>query len=254
MGLADPRPTGLKRLLSLSGVVPLGAFVLFHLWITLSIVGSREVYERQVAVLHNGPLLGLLEVVLVIVPLAFHAGYGVIRSFQPRDRDHAYGTDQMVTLQRASGIVVLVFVALHVWELRVQTWTQGLAVSSYATKLVEHLSSTQSGIPFIALGYLVGIAATLFHLAAGMTSFCTTWGYTRTIASQRRARLLFRVLGILLFALSAAIVIQLATGSRLFPAEKPSTSALVCGSSAVTPPPPPHATPSASPALPARDH
>jgi succinate dehydrogenase / fumarate reductase cytochrome b subunit len=242
----DRRGDLYKRLHSLSGVVPIGAFLLFHLWVTSSLGSSREIYDRQIGFLHGGPVLGFLEVVLVILPLLYHGVYGVIRSFQPRDPNHAYDTDVMLTLQRASGIVVLVFVAVHVWEFRVQTWTHGLAVSSYSTKLIEHLSSTQSGIPFIALGYLVGIAASVFHLANGMTSFCATWGFAPTFAARHRLRVFFRVLGILLFALSAALVIQLATGSRFFPAEEPGSAALPCGSGVAAPVPPPHVHPAAS--------
>jgi succinate dehydrogenase/fumarate reductase cytochrome b subunit (b558 family) len=250
----DRRGPLLQRLHSLSGVVPLGAFLLFHLWITSSLGGSRDVYDRQVGFLHGGPLFGFLEVVLVILPLLYHGLYGVVRSLQPRDPNHAYDTDVMVTLQRASGIVVLVFVAVHVWELRVQTWTRGLAVSSYSTKLVEHLSSTQSGIPFIALGYLTGIAATVFHLANGLTSFCTTWGYAPTFAARHRLRILFRVLGVLLFAISSALVVQIATGSRFFPAEEPASATQPCGTNVGSTVAPPHAHPGASAALPGRGH
>jgi succinate dehydrogenase/fumarate reductase cytochrome b subunit (b558 family) len=250
-GATDARHDRLKRLHSLSGVVPLGAFVLFHIWISLSAAGSREIYDRQIAFLHGGPVLGLLEVVFVILPLAFHGLYGVIRTFQPREKDHAYGTDLMVTVQRVSGLVVLVFVALHLWELRGATWLRGLPVASYSTKLVEDLSSTQSGVPWIALGYLVGIAATVLHLVVGMTSFLTTWGYTTTTKSQRRARSFFRGVGVLFFVLSAALVIQIATGARIFPAEESKSDALLCGPDASSTPPPPHASAAASSALPA---
>lgn len=227
-----PLPTGARKLLSLSGVVPLGVFLLLHVWITASIVGSPTVYDRQIGFLHGGPLLGFLEVVLVLVPLAFHGIYGVIRSLQPREPVHAYDSDLMRVLQRVSGVVVLVFVIAHVWEFRVQSWTNGLAPSSYSTKLIEHLSSTQwGGIPWIAFGYLVGIAASFFHLANGMTSFLTTWGIARTEASQRRARLLSRGAGMIFFALCAAMVLQLATGARFFPAEAPRlVLATTCGS------------------------
>lgn len=245
---ADRRGSLGQRLHSLTGVVPLGAFLLFHTWISTSLGGARDVYDRQVGFLHGGPVLGFLEVVLVILPLLYHAVYGVMRSFQPRDPNHGYATDMMVTLQRASGIVVLVFVAVHVWEFRVQTWTHGLAVSSYSTKLVEHLSSTQSGVPFVALGYLVGIAASFFHLTSGLSAFCTTWGYATTLAARRRQRIFFRVLGVLLFALSAALVVQLATGTRFFPIEEPrSNTTPACGSEAVSPPTPPHAHSAALP-------
>lgn len=220
-----------RRLHSLSGVVPLGVYVLIHIGVTASIGSSLALYDRQVGFLHGGMILGLLEIALVLVPLAYHAVYGVLRSLQPRDADaasHGYDNDLMLTLQRASGLAVLVFVVLHVWEFRGQTWTGGLAVGSYSTKLVADLSSTTWGIPWIALGYLAGIAATLFHLASGMTSFCRTWGFATAPGALRRARLVFRATGILFFLISAVLVVQLATGARFFSKHEPSRGA-PCG-------------------------
>lgn len=243
------RGTGLKKLHSLSGVIPLGAFLVLHIWVTASIVGSRAVYDRQVGLLHSG-VLGVLEP-LVIAPLFFHAIYGVVRMLGPRDTEHAYDTDVLATLQRASGLVVLAFVSLHLWEFRAQTWMHGLAESSYSTKLVEDLSSTKYGVPWISLGYVVGLAGSVFHLVNGMGSFCTTWGYTRTQAAQKAARVVFRVSGVLLFALSSALVVQLATGSRLFPASEPAWPAFSCGPDSQPPPPPPHAIPAATAPRPA---
>ena len=235
----------LRKLHSLTGVVPIGAFLFLHLWMTASIGGSRAIYDRQVGFLHGGPVLGVLEVVLILLPLGYHALYGIVRSLQPRDPVLTYDNDLMVVLQRVSGAVVLVFVVLHVWEFRVQTWTTGLPVSSYSSKLVEHLSSTQVGVPWIALGYLVGTAASLFHLVNGMTSFCNTWGFATNAASLHRLRLLFRGLGIIFFGLSAALVVQLATGLRVFPAEKATVEAAACGPGAISPPPDPSTVPNA---------
>jgi succinate dehydrogenase / fumarate reductase cytochrome b subunit len=234
----------LKKLHSLSGVVPLGAFVVLHLWVTASLVGSRAVYDHQIAVIHTG-LFGALEP-LVILPLFFHAIYGVIRVLGPRDPDHAYDTDLMAALQRASGIVVLAFVGLHLWQFRAQTWMHGLSESAYSTKLVADLSSTKYGVPWIALGYIVGMAGSLFHLVNGMTSFSTTWGFARTASTQLRVRSVFRIAGLLLFALSSAMVVQLATGSRVFPASASNTSAFECGSAALPAPTPSHAIPAAT--------
>jgi succinate dehydrogenase / fumarate reductase cytochrome b subunit len=234
----------LKKLHSLSGVVPLGAFVVLHLWITASVVSSRAVYDRQIGFLHSG-LLGVLEP-LVILPLFFHAIYGVLRVVGPRDPDHAYDTDLMAALQRASGIVVLAFVSLHLWEFRAQTWMHGLAESAYSTKLVADLSSTKYGVPWISLGYIVGMAGSVFHLVNGMTSFCTTWGFAPTEPARRRVRFVFRIAGILLFAISSAIVVQLATGSRLFPVTESTWPAFECGPDALSPPTPAHAIPAAT--------
>lgn len=242
----DARHETLKKLHALSGVLPLGAFVVIHIWVTSAVTSSRDVYDRQIGWLHSGWFLGLLEIVLVVAPLLYHAVYGTWRSLQPRDPDHAYDTDLMVSLERASGVVVLVFVAAHFWEFRGQTWNGTLPVSSYSTKLVEDLSSTQRGVPWIAAGYFIGIAATCFHLVNGMTSFLTTWGYTRSEAARRRARILVRVAGVTVFVIASGIVLQLATGIRYFPVEEP--KAPLCGPSAppAITPLPPRARPSSS--------
>jgi succinate dehydrogenase / fumarate reductase cytochrome b subunit len=239
--MADPRDRPMTlpaKLGSLSGVVALGAFVVLHLWVSSAAVGSRDLYDRQLAALHGGAVLGLLHVVLVLVPLVYHAGYGIVRTLQPRDPHHAYPNDLMLLLERASGVVVLVFLVAHAWEFRAQTWGLHRATAAYSTKLVEDLSSTSHGVPFVAMGYVVGLAATMFHLVNGLSSFCTRWGYTPHRAAQLRARIAFGVAGACLFVISAAIVVQLATGVRYFPADEPRASDVACGPGAISPPPP----------------
>ncbi len=233
-----------QKLFSLSGVVPLGAFLLLHLWTAAALLGSHAVYDRQVSFLHGGPVLGFLEIVLVLVPLLFHALYGVWSALQPRNATpHAYDSDLLFALERVSGVIVLVFVLAHLWETRVQTWTGGLLVGSYSTKLVADLSSLTFGVPWIALGYVLGIAATVFHLVNGLTSFSITWGYTPTLPSQRRARLVFRAIGVLLVLTGTATVVQLATGARFFAPPHGDVPAAACGPTASAAPSP---VPSAS--------
>ncbi len=239
--LAPPRSTA-RKLFSLSGVVPLGAFVLLHLWTTAALLTSQSTYERQVGVLHGGPVTVALEVVLILLPLAFHGGYGTWLALQKRPKVHAYGTDLRLSLERISGLVVLLFVIAHLRATLVPAWSGELVVGSYSTRLVEQLSTLGWGIPWTALGYLIGLAATAFHLATGLTSFVTTWGYVRGPRAERRAQLFLRGLGIALFAIGAATIITVATGTRFFGPEAPSSAGL-CGSAAV---PAPSALPSAS--------
>jgi succinate dehydrogenase / fumarate reductase cytochrome b subunit len=232
---ATVRPrTPADKLLSLTGVVPLGAFLLLHLVVTSAIAGSREAYDRQASALHGG--LGVLEVVLVLAPLLLHAGYGVLRTVRGGARTRAYASDLGPLVQRASGLVVLVFVVAHVVEFRAEMWTRGAPASAFSSKLIDDLSSTSGGVPWIALGYLVGLAAALVHLVNGLSSACVVWGLTTTASSRARVQAALRVLGGASFALSAAVVVQLATGARVFPAQPPA-SPLPCGSAAVSPPP-----------------
>jgi succinate dehydrogenase / fumarate reductase cytochrome b subunit len=214
---------------------------------TSSIAGSRETYDRQVGFLHRGPLVGFLELVVVLLPLVFHSGYGLYRSLQPIEPGHGYDSTWMAKLQRVSGVIVLVFVVAHVLEFRGTTWSRGLQVASYSTTLAAHLSSTTFGVPLVALGYLVGLGACFFHLVNGMTSFCTTFGYTPTPATQRHARRFFRVAGALFYVISAVLIIQVATGARFFPAEPRSSTATLCGTAVpARPAPTPRSSPSSA--------
>jgi succinate dehydrogenase/fumarate reductase cytochrome b subunit (b558 family) len=212
-----------QKLFSLSGVVPLGAFLLLHLWTAAALLSSHAIFDRQVAALHGGPILAILEIGLILVPLLLHALYGIGLSLSRATEPGAYGTPLMRSLERVSGVIVLVFAYWHLWETRVPTWTGRLLVGSYSTSLVARLSTLTGGVPWIALGYLVGLAATVFHLVNGLPSVAETWGYP----GGGRARLLFRALGILLFGMGAATIIELATGTRFFPPERPPAGA--CG-------------------------
>jgi hypothetical protein len=73
-----------------------------------------------------------------------------------------------------------------------------------------HLSSTRWGIPFIALGYIVGIAAVAFHLAYGCFAVLESRG------RASRAAAIASVAGAsLLFLLGSATVIAFAGGGTL---------------------------------------
>ena len=88
------------------------------------------------------------------------------------------------------------------------------------------------GIPAVAVGYLVGIGATCYHFANGLTNFCFSWGITTTRRASRRVAGCAGLVAIALFALGASSVIYFATGSRLvlgWPSAPTSPPAIGCG-------------------------
>ena len=67
----------LRRLHSLSGIVPVGAFLFEHILISnASAIGGPEAYARQVSFLSNLPLVFFLELFGIWLPIVFHALYG----------------------------------------------------------------------------------------------------------------------------------------------------------------------------------
>ncbi len=215
--VASRRAFVLRRLHSLSGVLPLGVFVVAHLWTNASALGGRAPFNRAVDELQSLPALPAIEVVGVLLPLAFHAAFGVYLSTRGRPNVARYnhGRNWAYLFQRVSGVVALVFVVAHLWELRVQKWLFGLSHSAFYDTLALHLGGTRLGLPLVALFYLLGVGAVAFHLANGLVTFCMTWGLVVSRAAQKRLELVFAVGGSALFLLGAGTVLSLATGSHL---------------------------------------
>jgi succinate dehydrogenase cytochrome b subunit len=221
MRLDSDRETQLRKLHSLTGVVPLGVFLLLHLSINARAMQGRVAFDRMVERLVSIPLLPLIELVLVALPLAFHAGYGlylvyVLRGASEPGKVSPY-TKNWVVLERATGIAALIFIGFHLYDLRGPVLSGYLVETDVYPKLAAQLSSTTSwGIPLFALFYLAGVAATVFHFAAGLYAFSVTWGFVQSERAMRVAARACGGLGILLFLIGASTVIYYATGSRFF--------------------------------------
>jgi succinate dehydrogenase/fumarate reductase cytochrome b subunit (b558 family) len=171
----------LRKVHSLTGVVPVGAFMLVHLWINAKALSGQPAFDAAADDINRLPLLPLLELV-ILVPLLFHAGYGIRISFEglPNLKNDPSTKNWLYVLQRVSGFVALGFIGFHLYKLRVPRLMGATNVQALYPTLCAELSSTTSGVPWVALLYLLGVAACSFHLANGMVSFASTWGITTT--------------------------------------------------------------------------
>lgn len=204
----------LRRLHSLSGVVPLAVFLLAHLWTNAAALWGQRSFDAAVARINALPGLILLEIFGIFVPLAFHAGYGIwlTRRARPNVVTYPFARNWGYVLQRVSGVAVLAFLLLHLWELRVQKWLFGMDTRSFYPVLASGLSSTQWGIPWRALLYLGGLLATCVHFANGLFGFACTWGLVVSRRAQRRLFTISTALGVLTFVVGAGTVLHFATG------------------------------------------
>lgn len=198
----------LRRLHALAGVIPLGVFTVVHVLSNATALGGPSRFDRFVGGLAANPIEPVVTLLFVGVPLAYHALYGILRVRRaPADAEASgYTRPRLDVLMRLSSVVLFVFVIAHTWEMRV-----GRSPSSLHTKLTMDLSSTKWGVPFIAFGYLAGIAAVAFHLAYG----CFAVLQSRGRASRRAAKLSIAG-GALLFSIGAATVISFSSGGALF--------------------------------------
>ncbi len=213
----NARRFALRRLHSLCGVVPIGVFLVAHLASTSVALQGQAAFERTLQEERDAPFRLLAEIGLVLLPLAFHALYGIKLAFEPRHNTgrYPYSRNWMYAAQRLTGLLALAFILWHASELWVPRVTGELTEEQVYPALCQSLSTTRYGVPWVALAYLLGIAVSVFHFANGLWGFCVSWGITATRRSQRVSATVFGLLGLALFALGANTTIYFATGARI---------------------------------------
>jgi succinate dehydrogenase / fumarate reductase cytochrome b subunit len=172
----------LRRLHSLSGIVPVGGFLAFHLYENYSATRGPEAYNAMTRRLQEIPFALALEIAVIAVPLFFHGIYGlfVTGTARPNVITNAYVRNWMYLVQRVTGVVLFAFVIFHLWTTRFVDLRDHESVDLF--RLMQ--SSVES--PWLYAFYLLGIVSATFHLANGIWSFSIVWGLTVGPRAQRR--------------------------------------------------------------------
>lgn len=236
----------LRKLHSLSGVVPVGAFLVLHLLSQSRAASGRAAYDESFAWSDGLPFQPFLEVVVVGLPLLFHAGYGVVIALRSRPTISGVPASRnwMHAAQRLTGIVSLLWIVWHAGGTWVPRLTGRIATRQVYPTLMNDLSTTVEGLPLTALLYLVGVGAASFHLANGLWGAGASWGVLLTRRAQAIGGVAAVALGLALFALGTRTVVVFTTGSVML-GDAPSSEPAPLGS-CVDPDPPPPAAPRGS--------
>ncbi len=168
----------LRRLHSLLGIIPVGLFVAQHLVINHFATRGPEAFNAASNFMGNLPFVLFLEWFIIYIPLMFHAFYGVYIAFTAKNNVKRYGTfrNWMFMLQRITGVFLVVFIAWHIYQTRVQ---KALGAEVDYDMMADILSN-----PFMLAFYIAGVLAATFHLANGVWSFLVSWGITQSPRSQ----------------------------------------------------------------------
>lgn len=218
----ERRALSLNRLHSLTGCIALGGFLLLHLWTQGQALGGWEAYDRAVWWAGRSWPVRVLEVLLIYLPLSYHAAYGLSVILRPaglRQRRSSlsrggYRKGWARALQHSTGAITLAFIVFHLWQFRWPLWLGQLEARDVFPLLCAQLSSTNSwGIPLFAFVYLAGSAACIAHFCNGLSAACFHFGLTQTRRTARRVAWACGALGVLLFAFACLTVLYLATGS-----------------------------------------
>jgi succinate dehydrogenase / fumarate reductase cytochrome b subunit len=188
----------LRRLHSLLGLLPVGGFLIFHLWENAQSRFGAAHYNLEVGRLQQMNYLPLLEIFVIALPILFHAIYGVviIHSGRAELSRYPYTRNRLYWLQRISGIGILVFLLVHVALTRF--WA--LAEPAVRADLFGHMRGLLSA-PSMFMLYLVGLLLSVFHLANGLWSMGIVWGLTTSARAQQLSSYVCAGIGILLAGL-----------------------------------------------------
>jgi len=220
---APLRSVAVRRLFSLTGVVPLGAFLLLHLAVNARALRGDAEFARAVDALGRLPALPLLEATFVFAPLLLHGllGLWLAVTRTPLAEPGPYPPAVRVAM-RATGALALAFLAMHLAEFRFRTPGERLGGTELGTLVAADLSSTWGGVPWRGVAYLTGTGCVVFHFATG------AWGFLAVLpslaASARRRKWVAwtaGAVGAAIWIAFANVVVLHATGARLLgePAE-----------------------------------
>ena len=189
------------RLFSLSGLIPVGAFLAVHLLTNASVLGGPASFQSRVDLIHSlGALLVPVEILFIFLPMLFHAavGFVIIAGGLPNVGSYPYAGNVRYTLQRATGMIAFAFIIWHLIQLH---WLgKPLGGGSFDP---HHATSTaaEAIAPLgISILYAIGVLSTVFHFSNGLWTLGITWGLWTSPAAMQRANVVSIAVGTLLAA------------------------------------------------------
>jgi succinate dehydrogenase / fumarate reductase cytochrome b subunit len=165
----------LRRLHSISGVVPVGAFLAFHLYVNASASRGADAYNALARRLQGLPLAVLLEIFVIALPIFFHGIYGLfVTATEPPEAGrpgHARWT--LSIFQRVTGILLFAFILFHLWTARL------VQVRDHESLDLFRLMQAVLSSPWMHAAYVAGLLGATAHLSVGLFTFTDAWGLAR---------------------------------------------------------------------------
>jgi len=178
----------LRKLHQLSGIVPLGLFLLEHFYTNSKALDGAAHFNDAVKDLQAIPYILFVEIGGIFIPLIYHAVYGLVITIEarPNNLNYPYPRNWFYLIQRITGVVLFLFITFHVLNFRFGM-VPGLNTISVAHRpdLAFDIVSREFRLVPIFLVYMVGITATVWHFANGIWLFAVDWGIAIGERAQR---------------------------------------------------------------------
>ena len=190
-----------RRLHSLSGIVPVGAFLVEHFISNAFATNGPHAYADQVKFLSGLPFVLFLEVFGIYIPLLYHSLYGFYIWFRGESnvRDYPWAGNFMYTAQRWTGAIAFVYMGWHTYTMRFS----GIHLLTN-NQAAFHKVQMELQNPWAGAFYVIGIVAASWHFAYGLYLFCAKWGITVSERSRKAFGAVCFVIAVIFIAVGMA--------------------------------------------------
>ncbi len=191
----------LRRLHSLSGIVPVGAFLIEHFVSNAFATRGPAAYAKQVELLSSFPFVVGLELFGIWLPILYHALYGFYIWYRGDSNvaDYPWAGNWMYNAQRWTGAIAFFYMIWHTWHLRFT----GIHLLSHPDAAFGKVQAEFQS-PWAVAFYAVGIVCASWHFAYGIWLFAAKWGITTGDKARRRFGYVCLAIGLLFVGVGAA--------------------------------------------------
>jgi len=192
-----------RKLHQLSGIIPLGVFLLEHFYTNSKALTGANDFNKAVSELQSIPYVLFIEIGGIFIPLIYHAVYGLFITveWRPNNLSYPYARNWFYTIQRVTGVILFFFILFHVLNFRFGL-IPGLNTLSVAHSPNQafDIVAREFSIWWVRIVYFIGITATVWHLANGVWLFMVDWGIVIGARAQRVMGYVCLAIGVLLLA------------------------------------------------------
>jgi len=178
----------IRRLHSLLGIIPVGAFFLVHMLLNSRAMQSQEAYQWVPNTLGQVPFIWAIEIIFILVPILFHGILGLFIVFWGDINAHkpamSWYENWAYVLQRVTGFLVFILLIFHLFQtylVKVSTELGGGHFWIFNT--MQNLFAN----PVWIWVYAIFVLLAAYHFGNGIFNFLYKWGLTSSKLSQRWA-------------------------------------------------------------------
>lgn len=172
-----------RRLHSLSGIFPVGAFLVEHFISNAFATNGPHAYADEVKFLTGIPFLVWVEFLFIYIPILFHALYGFWIWYRGESNvgDYPFIANWGWAVQRWTGAIAFFYMLWHTLTMRwLGVHLPGNAAAAFGKVQLEFQH------PYAVAFYVIGVLCASVHFSYGLYLFAAKWGITTGEKGRRK--------------------------------------------------------------------